>query len=476
MWPLLIFLGFVLFFIWLSWKDISFTIKTDYARTNHELVVIKPDEFFNDWAPFLEKYFPYYRNLNEDGKKVFLERVQQNLRNLDIHGKENQEVNTMMRVLLMATLTQLTFGLKRYYLSSFSQIFVYPDTFFSRHANDWMDATTFKENLIALSWRHFEQGILNEADGSNLGLKEFAYALERTVYNGKRHDLYFAGYLDKWLDLADDTRSDNPKQWEALFGAHTTQRISYFPNSVVLFFEQPYAFKQTFPDLYAHLCVLLNQNPLAITENYKYTPEGFKTIKLYTQLPEKVYPSYQHVSWHWLYNTLFIGPVATPILYYLFILPNTVINIEEIFLAIGILSAVLTIAFYSYNQRCRLFRNGFFLFGFNVLGGANMLLFIMLSINLLVPIQTTTTLTHDIAYYSTVYERNQKSQTLVDLEFYFEDKYLEDYPTARRIGINDIKSYDKQFESIQFTTRRGLFGVTCITNKVIIYQDEYSGD
>lgn len=215
MWPLLIFLGFVLFFLWLSWKDISFTIKTDYARTNHELVVIKPEVFFNDWAPFLEKYFPYYRNLDDEGKKLFLQRVQQNLRNLDIHGKENQVVNTMMRVLLMATLTQLTFGLKRYRLSGFSQIFVYPDAFYSRHADDWMEATTFKENLIALSWRHFEQGILNEADGSNLGLKEFAYALERTIYNGKKHDLYFAAYIEKWLDLADETRNDQPKQWDA---------------------------------------------------------------------------------------------------------------------------------------------------------------------------------------------------------------------------------------------------------------------
>lgn len=469
--PAIIIVAIAVFYIW---QYAKIALKYNFAHSNKTLVLLAPKAFKRTYEPFLNQYFPYFKNLDENGKQTFLKRIAQILHEIEIVGKDELEVNNDMRILLAATLTQITFGLKRVGLPGYKMIHVYPSSFHIRNYNDPVIAATYKRNIISLSWIHFEKGILHEQDGNNLGVKELSYALERTVRNGELFDLHFASYLDIWHDLVKKQTTETQHAFYEFIGTEPDDNNFLLANTVVLFFEKSFEFKRHFPDIYAHLCVLLHQNPLNITENYTYTKSWFKAHTLKHELPDSVIPTFHHNIWHWSYNVFIINLCVSPLVIYYYLLPNHFINLLEITIAIILLSIVtIPIANY-YNNRHKLFSNAFKAFSFNLLGGSPIAIIILMFINDIIPIQNSLVEEHQIMHVVAITYSGRGAARISDYEFTFADSFLMNYPYARRIKAEYVDhTTDIEKGKIAFTYRRGLFGFNYIENKQVIYNPDY---
>lgn len=466
---IIIFILLLLVIFLSSWRNIKYGVLTNFALSNKTIVLLPTDVFKEVWYPFLNMYFPYFQQLDEAGKDKFSSKLIKNLRSLEIFGRDDFEVNDEMRVLLCATLTQLTFGLKRQGLDGYKVIHVYPSSFYSKYEKGYVDAVTFNKNLISISWQRFEKGILNQTDGINLGLAEMGLALVHTIKNGESFDLHFASYYDKWVQIVEE--SEDIVSFLDYIGvsAEYTNKAELFAQAVVYFFEKPHEFKSKYATQYAHLCLLLNQNPVADEKNYSYERDAFKHKSLTYELPSKVSTSYQYHTWHWIYSFSIITPMALPFLASYYFMADHVINVTELVFILMAIGLLLTGILYQYNFKSKLFNNSFKLGGFCTLAVSPWLLAIGLMINDRI-ILTTYNESHPILNATVIFEgeTRRSSGYASEVEFLFADQFLEDYPYARR--ANNMPGEMGAFKDayISFELCKGIFGITYIRDKKII--------
>jgi Mlc titration factor MtfA (ptsG expression regulator) len=125
-------------------------------------------------------------------------------------------------------------------------------------------AGTVAGNYISLSWKHLLADLQQANDGVNVGLHEMAHALHRQHehFYGIRGKAFRSRF--EQIDSLDDTIMNREKQQQSgLYPpyAHTSPH-ELWACSVELFFERSAALNNQYPELYAALCHVLNQDPL----------------------------------------------------------------------------------------------------------------------------------------------------------------------------------------------------------------------
>jgi Mlc titration factor MtfA (ptsG expression regulator) len=235
-------------------------------KKQEQIYESKQDEF--DHA--LSRYNPYYRSLSRAGKDRFLERVlkfmeTKRFQYVDVEAEDN------MPLLISAAAIQLTFGLDRYLLDHFENIYVLKDNYrygpynmpFEGHVSD---------DGIYLSWNNFMKEGADYTDGQNLGLHEMAHAL--TYVNFTVPDGRDLSFHDRFKDFSIVARPifERMQAGEKTFlNAYAgTNYQEFWAVSVESFFERSASFRIGLPELYAALCTLLNQDPL--TQEKVLTP------------------------------------------------------------------------------------------------------------------------------------------------------------------------------------------------------------
>jgi Mlc titration factor MtfA (ptsG expression regulator) len=215
----------------------------------------------------LSSRFPYYRKLDQYHRTKFLRRLLEFIDNKDFIGSGGLTVNDEMIILISASAIQLTFGLKEFGLDHFSKIFIYPKAFFSKISKQYHKGETNLAGAIALSWSDFADGLNKPHDKINLGLHEMAHALRFDKFKSEDYDRFFSKYYDKWhmIALKEFKKiQGNPNSFFREYGG--TNFDEFFAVCVEIFFETPAEFKKLYPDIYNHLSILLNQDPLRLTD------------------------------------------------------------------------------------------------------------------------------------------------------------------------------------------------------------------
>jgi|GEM_PF-1630558 len=250
-----------------EWRNYYFNeIKWKNRISRHQFIQI--DEFFS-------KRFSYYKKLNADGRAKFIYRSFQFMEDWEFEGRRGILIDHSKRLLVCGAAAQLTYGLDYFRLDYFHHIFLYPDTFYSDLAEAEVKGLTYSTGQVAFSWKDFEEGFSIDNDAYNLGLHEMAHALEvnhkKLSKSDKIVDLFFADFIQ--FSVPEHKlfveRGEGFLRQRALANEH-----EFFAVCVENFFEVPQAFKENLPDIFNHLCALLNQNPLNTTENYLLQP-GF---------------------------------------------------------------------------------------------------------------------------------------------------------------------------------------------------------
>jgi|GEM_PF-3169640 len=176
--------------------------------------------------------------------------------------RENLVLTDDMKTLVSATAMQLMFGLDDYMLEDFHSIILYPTTFKSTASGNKHKGETNLRGVIVLSWRHFTEGLDDSSDGINLGLHEFTHALRFNGVRGGSRDNFFEAYFPKFNAVAQRTMKHLRNQLNPPIREYGLSNADEFFAAVVeLFFEEPENMKQELPEVYRHLCILLNQDP-----------------------------------------------------------------------------------------------------------------------------------------------------------------------------------------------------------------------
>lgn len=229
---------------------------------------------------FLIENYHYYKHLSDSGRARFINRLVHILRSKKFVAKEDLSITPEMKVMVSAALAQVSFGLEKYLFDSIHTIWLYPRSFYIEEIGKELKGGTTPNGFIAFSWEDLEQGYHIPNDAYNLGLHEAAHALKIQLDQQTEHsDERFAFYLKEWLKISESEyqriRQGFPSYLREYAGENPQE---FFAVCIEHFFEAPEAFWEHLPDIYNHMCVLLNQNPLNMKGDYELTREYMKKV------------------------------------------------------------------------------------------------------------------------------------------------------------------------------------------------------
>lgn len=119
-------------------------------------------EEIKGYAPLISAYIPYYNLLSDQEKIRFNKRVYFFKASKKFLGL-GLDVKPDMAILISAAAVQLTFGLRRYELSYFTNIYVVPDAYpIEEYPGLYIGHV--EPGGIYLSWKHFLEGYVNDKD------------------------------------------------------------------------------------------------------------------------------------------------------------------------------------------------------------------------------------------------------------------------------------------------------------------------
>lgn len=397
----------------------------------------------------------YYRQLSPKSKDIFLDRVLTFIYCKNFAGKKGLEVTEEMKALISASAVQLTFGMKRFKLENLETINIYPESFYMGPEKKEYKGGTSQGGTMYLSWKDFKEGYLDPDDQYNLGLHEMSHALKLSVLMDNDFDAHFGSYLDEWIKIADN-EFDRMRHGKPSFlrSYAKTNRHEFFAVCVEHFFETPAEFRTALPDVYNHLALLLNQNPLNTSGDYKldeFFIHDTNKKKENIPLPKEIKKNFKYASWHWSLTVLMIGIPVLGITFFT-LYRETVLPWEVTLLLFLACGAPALLQWNHFKRTDALDRSKFLLYTFFGFGACIFSLVIWL--NHFVPVSEPETETYRIESYEREYNRKKHGgKTLVGYTLHLEDETYSHYP------ITFVTSEPYNVNKVAFVFQRGLFGI-----------------
>tara|TARA_R110002049_G_scaffold151804_3_gene315567 strand:- start:157 stop:1008 length:852 start_codon:yes stop_codon:yes gene_type:complete len=218
----------------------------------------------NNQKSILEHQFPFYKKLNDKGKKYFEHRVASFIKDKHYIGRGGFLITDEVKVLIASTAVMLTFGFRDFYIGFISKIVVYPNKFYS-NTNGAYHKGEFNPKLkaLVLSWEDFTSGFNDDTDNLNLGIHEFTHAIH--INSMKERDVSSTIFNDTFKELS-KLLSENEVIRNQLINSNYfrgyayTNQFEFLAVAVENFIETPKDFKEQFPEVYTKLKQMLNFN------------------------------------------------------------------------------------------------------------------------------------------------------------------------------------------------------------------------
>src|ERR1700761_3320145 len=237
--------------------------------TKHQFKRFVSSETF--YHSVVSRHFRYYNRLGLEDQRKFLFRTFLFQHSKNFHYIEVEQT-AEMPILVSAAAIQLTFGLEKFKLNYFDDIFILRDDyhygFYSRPFMGHVDQTG-----IYLSWDNFMKGISGMAPNCNVGLHEMAHALAYVNFiTQTEEDKHFKKEFPNFSKVARPIFT-SMQQCEGgvrnLLGDYAaTNYHEFWAVAVEVFFENPTQFRDELPTLYEAMSRVLNQDPLNFASGY----------------------------------------------------------------------------------------------------------------------------------------------------------------------------------------------------------------
>jgi len=232
---------------------------------NSPLVYFGQDLHFSDEVihTVLTKHLRFYSGLMDFDQAKFRTRLKRFIetKTFIIHDKLGFRE---MPILISASAIQLTLGLKKFALSHFSVIQVYPREFVGLEPFRILMGNV-TGNTINIAWTHFLEGYKNGSDSQNVGLHEMAHALYYQNFESEvQVDREFRTAFPAFQLVGKSIFEQSKLMMTALYSIQAVESYQEFwAESIEIFFENPSKMMRVFPELYAALSEVLNQDPLS---------------------------------------------------------------------------------------------------------------------------------------------------------------------------------------------------------------------
>ena len=219
-----------------------------------------PPEMDEKMRIFLEKLFPYYRNLSPKEKNRFEVRVTLYIIATEFMPKAMEYVPEDLKGLIAANVVMLTFGQKDYRLSDFEKIITYPHPFpspqFPKHFHS---SEIFAEDgVILFSLEYLVPGATRQSQFYNIALHEYVKIFQLSYPDYQYPEIDNA--LSKKLELISGFKNEKVLEFIGLpILEPSVLAINYF-------FTFPQQFKNELPEIFDEYSKIFNQNPL----NYQF--------------------------------------------------------------------------------------------------------------------------------------------------------------------------------------------------------------
>lgn len=210
------------------------------------------------------KYNPYYSRLGAEQQLRFIQRAGEFIYSKDFYIF-SQQVYKEMPVLIAAAAVQISFGLNEYTFPHFSRIFIHPGEYLAYDPLRVLVGNV-QGNSISLSWKHFLEDYLQPADGKNVGLHEMAHALQvQYLFQNYGYHNEFKDDYEHYDKIDDEMLHTEKEKINSLFDKNALSNSNEFwATSVELFFEKPQQLQLLHPRLYTSICMVLNQDTVAL--------------------------------------------------------------------------------------------------------------------------------------------------------------------------------------------------------------------
>lgn len=206
--------------------------------------------------------FPVYRKLSSLQKQKFEYRILRFRKDKQFVFNGYIPSQEEMALLLSATATMLTLGLKNYKFPAIHRIIIYPDAYYSK-LNKQNHIGEYNPGLktIVFSAKHLKQGFQYPNDNKNLGIHEFAHALSFNALLTKSslEAIKFKKGLSEIKVLFDSAifkKQLNENEYFRSYGK--TNVHEFFAVAAENYVETPAVFYCEFPELYTIIKNMLN--------------------------------------------------------------------------------------------------------------------------------------------------------------------------------------------------------------------------
>lgn len=210
----------------------------------------------------LSKHFTFYNRLLDVDKEKFVNRLRKfiDTKIFVIHDRKGYRE---MPILISASAIQLTFGLKKFLLSHFNIIQIFPEAFVGLEPFRILIGNV-TGNTINIAWKQFLEGYKNKYDLQNVGLHEMAHAL---YYQNFETELYvdkdFKDAFTQFNSIGDKIYNVEKVLTIGLYSEYAVKDFQEFwAESIEIYFKSPDRLQLHYPEFYKVLCDILNQDPL----------------------------------------------------------------------------------------------------------------------------------------------------------------------------------------------------------------------
>ncbi len=260
---------FAAFLVWV--------IHLQLQRSRRNNLFLKP--LPPDWIQILENNVSIYSLLPQNLREELHGRINIFLDEKEFIGCAGLQISNEIRITIAGNACILLLKRDKRCFPRFTTILIYPDTYVSKevksdglivvHEESVRAGESWYRGPVVLSWADVMRGSLNNSDGHNVVLHEFAHKLdeENEIMNGlpvlrdSSHYAEWAEVLSKEFDSLLIRVDRGTNSVIDAYGAVSPSE--FFAVATESFFEKPLLMKNKLPDLYQQFRRFYNLDPAA---------------------------------------------------------------------------------------------------------------------------------------------------------------------------------------------------------------------
>jgi MtfA peptidase len=242
-----------------------------YTRGYRRRLAVADQPFPEAWRQSLENNSAFYRNLGEEDKHIFNQRVQFFLAEKKIEGIST-DIDDEIRLLVAASAIIPTFAFPFFEYPNLDQVLIYPNSFdrafqtarYEGHEQDiaGMVGTGFLNGNLLLSKPDLVHGFKAHTP-YNVGIHEFVHLLDMAdgAVDGLPEIFLANTYTIPWLQVIQDEVT-KIRQGESDINPYgLTNHAEFLAVVSEYFFDDPEKLQAAHPELYRLLCTIFHQVP-----------------------------------------------------------------------------------------------------------------------------------------------------------------------------------------------------------------------